>query len=135
MFGHPSLVASHSGGDTEGEAFFAQQGIPAVTGAEAHDETLFGEVGDVGVLRVAGPGDILFTSRKRLADRVEAFDESAGLGDLCVDFHAHTGHHTHVGHHIRAIGDFNAVLGDGRSDRSHTKGDDIHGASFHATGE
>ena len=30
VLSHPSLVASHGGGDTEGETFFAEQGIPAV---------------------------------------------------------------------------------------------------------
>ena len=60
VLGHPPLVTSHGRGDTKCEAFFPKQGISAVAGAVADDQSLLGEMSDVGILRIAGPRDILF---------------------------------------------------------------------------
>ena len=135
VLGHPALVAGHGGGDAEGEAFFPEEGIAAVSGAEAHDEAFFGEVGDVSVVGVARPRDILSAWSERTTDGVDALDVNAGLGDLLVNGCAHAGHDAHVGHNVRAVGDFDAVLGDGGADGTHAEGDDVEGAAFHAAFE
>ena len=58
MLGHPAFVAGLDGGDAEGVAFFSEEGVAAVAGAEGPDFAGFGKVADVFVLRVAGPGDV-----------------------------------------------------------------------------
>ncbi len=54
VLGHPALVPGHGGGDAQGEALLAEQGIAAVAGAVAPDLARLGEVDDVFLL-VAGP--------------------------------------------------------------------------------
>ena len=44
VLGHPAFVPGDVGGDAEGEAFFAKQGVAAVTGAIAPDFARLGEV-------------------------------------------------------------------------------------------
>ena len=134
VLGHPALVASHGGGDAQGEALLAQEGVATVSGAEAHDEALFGEVGDVGILRIARPGDVL-ASVERIADRVQALDEGLGAIELVVHLGSHAGHDAHVGHDVRTVADLDAVLGDGRSDGAHAEGDDVQGTALHTAFE
>ena len=133
VLGHPPLVARHRGGDAQGEAFLSEQGVAAVAGAVAHDKAFLGEVGDVGVLRIAWPSDILLALGEGLADRVEALHELPGPCDLVVHGRAHAGHDPHVGHDIGAIGDLDAVLGYRGADRPHAEGDHVHGAPLHAS--
>ena len=71
MLGHPAFVAGDVGGDAQSEAFLAEQGVAAVSGAVGPDLAGFGEVDDVFFV-VAGPGDVLFPGRERHADRVHA---------------------------------------------------------------
>jgi hypothetical protein len=57
VLGHPAFVAGDVGGDAEGEALLAEQGVAAVAGAVGPDLAGLGEVDDV-LLVVAGPGDV-----------------------------------------------------------------------------
>src|SRR5260370_39369576 len=66
VLGHPALVTGHVGGDAKGEAFFAEQGVAAVTGPVAPDFARLWEVDDV-FIGVARPGDILLPGLKRSA--------------------------------------------------------------------
>ena len=132
MFSHPTLVARHGGGDAEGKAFFAQQGVAAVAGPEAHDEPLLGEVGDVGILGIARPSDIFCTGGEGTSHRVQALHKDAGLFDFTIHGRAQAGHDPHIGDHIRAVGNLDAVLSDRGANRAHAEGDDIHGAATHA---
>ena len=59
------------------EALLAQQRIAAVTAAERPDRPFLGEVDDVLVLGVAGPGHVLLTGRERHPHGVHAGDEEA----------------------------------------------------------
>ena len=133
MLGHPSLVASHGGGDTQGKALLAEQGIAAITGAIAHDQSVLREVRDVGILRGAGPGDILLSCREGRSDRMEAFHKFASLGNLVVNLRTHPCHGAHVRYDVGAIRDLDAVLGDRRADRTHAEGHHIESASLHAS--
>jgi hypothetical protein len=135
VFGHPALVARHGGGDAQGETFFAKQGVAAVARAEAHDQALLGEVRDVGLGRVAGPGDILLARLERASDRVQAFHEDAGFFDLLVNLGAHARHDFHVRDDIWAVGEFDAVLRDRRADRAHAEGNHKQRAPAHAAVE
>lgn len=71
--------------------------------------------------------------RTRQANGVEAADESILLLDVIKDLWRHTSHDTHAEHNVLRIGNLNAVLGQGRSDWAHGKGDDVQGTVVHAT--
>src|SRR6266851_4471932 len=69
VLGHPALVAGDVGGDAQGKALLAEEGVAAVARAVAPDLAGLGEVDDV-LLVVAGPGNILLSRRQRRTDRV-----------------------------------------------------------------
>ena len=135
VLGHPSLVASHRRGDAQGEALLSEKGVAAVSGAVAHDQALLGEVRDVGVVGIAGPGNIAAPSLQRETDGVKALHEGAGPRNLRIHGRTHAGHDPHVGHDIGAVGNLDAVLGDGGAEGPHAEGDDVEGAPLHATPE
>lgn len=57
------------------------------------------------------------------------------LAEDIDDLAAHAGHDAHVDHHIGRIAQLHADLGDGRTQRPHAEGDDIHGTPLHAAVE
>ena len=57
VLGHPAFVAGDVGGDAQGKALLAQQGVAAVAGAIGPDLARLREMDDVFRL-VAGPGDV-----------------------------------------------------------------------------
>ena len=132
VFSQPALIAGHGGGDAQGEAFFPKEGIAAVSRAEAHHKPFLGEVGDVGVLGIAWPGDILRRGCERRSHRVEAFHKGTGFFDFPIHGRAQAGHDPHVGHDIGAVGNFDTILGDRGADRAHAEGNDIHRPTAHA---
>jgi len=73
--------------------------------------------------------------QERHSDGVQAFDKHAGLVNLLIDRRTHARHDPHVGDNVRTVGKFDAVLGDGRTDRAHAERDDIQRAALHATAE
>ncbi len=67
----PALLIAQVGGDPEGDAFLSQERVPAVAGADAHDEVVLGEMHDEAPLRV------------EVAYRMEALHEAAlGVDDV-----------------------------------------------------
>ena len=133
VFSHPTLIAGHGGGDAQGETFFSQEGIAAITRAIADDQPLLGEMRDVGIFGIAWPGNIGVALGQRPPHRVKALYEDACFFDLVINLRAEPGHDSHVGHDIGTIGDFDPVLGDRRSDWAHAEGNDIERPSPHAT--
>ena len=135
MLGHPAFVAGDVGGDAEGEALLAEQGVAAVAGAVGPDLAGFGEVDDVlGV--VAGPGDVLLAGCERRADGVHAGDDAlVVLVDLGEDGSADAGHDAHVDDGVGGVGELDADLRHGRADGAHGEGQDVHGAAAHAAAE
>ena len=131
MLGQPPPFTRHDRGDAQGEALFAEQGVAAVAAAVRPDHLLFGKVDDIAVLRVAGPGHILFTGPQGFAHRMQAGDEGIVAQDIQHLF-AHACHDAHVGRHIPGVGKFNADLADGRAQGPHAVGNDVHGAPAHA---
>ena len=71
VLGQPALVAGHRRGDAQREALLAEQRVAAVAGAEGPDLPRLGEVDDVLVVRVAGPGNVL-VARRPAASRPSA---------------------------------------------------------------
>ncbi len=134
VLGHPAFVARLYRGDAQGVALLAQQGVAAVTGAVRPNLARVGEVADVLLLRVAGPGGVGIIGAERRADRVQAFHEFAVASHYVQDFLSDAGHDVHVGDDVGGIGDFDADLGDGRADRAHAVRDDVHGAAGHGAG-
>ena len=133
VFGEPAFIAGLNGGNTESEALLAEEGVAAVTGTERPDFTGFGEVSDVFLFDGgAGPDTVIaFTFGEGFADGVDAGDEFAVAEDV-EDFGTDAGHHGHVDNNVGGVGDFNADLGDGRTDGAHGEGDDVHGTALHA---
>ena len=114
--------------------FFPQQRIAPVAAAERPDRGLLGEVDDVLLLLVAGPGHVRLPGLERHADRVRARHEEAvaqGLQHVA----AHARHDPHRHHDIRRIGDLHADVGDWRADRPHAERHDVHGAAAHTSVE
>ena len=87
---------------------------------------------DVGL---AGPGDILLPRRQRRAHRVDARNEEAVFAQHVQHRATHPGHDLHIDHDVGAVGDFDADLGDGRTERTHAERDDVHRAAAHAAVE
>ena len=77
MLGQPVLVAGHDRGDAQGEALLAQEGVAAITRSVRPDLTGFGEMDDVLVVGVTGPGRVDVALGQWRSDRMEARDEIA----------------------------------------------------------
>ena len=78
-----------------------------------------------------GQGTSCSPGCERRADRVQAGDEVA-VAEHVENRLAHAGHDAHVDDHVGGVGDLHADLGDGRAERPHAEGDDVHGAPLHA---
>ena len=102
---------------------FAEQGVAAVTAAEAHDRELFGEVHDEAAVRI------------ELARGVQALHKATLARDALERRAARAGHQDHVDDHIGAVGDFDAAARVGRIDGPHAVGDHIERAALHAAFE
>ena len=76
VFGHPLVFAGDVRGDAQGEAFFSQQGVAAVSGAIGPDFAGVGKMTDVFVI-VARPARVRLSRFERTTDRVHARDELA----------------------------------------------------------
>ena len=143
VFGHPLVLAGDGGGDAQGQALLAEQGVAAVTGTEGPDFFRFREVADV-FFFVAGPRHVDLAVCKRGAHGVEAGNEGSVAVALRVaaalDFvfqtlengFAHLGHDAHVDHDVGGVRDFNADLGQGGVQGTHAEGDHVHGTALHA---
>ena len=68
VLGHPAFVPAHYGSYAQAQALFAEEGVAAVSGADADDFARFREVGDVSVFGVARPENVVFGRVNRLAD-------------------------------------------------------------------
>ena len=86
-------------------------------------------------LSIAGPCNINRTGLKRRTDRVQTRHKFFGFTKQFHDVTPHSRHDAHVGHHIRGIGNFNTDMSNRRPKRTHAERNDIHGSSFHTTGE
>ena len=56
-------------------------------------------------------------------------DEFAVLAEGFEHLRAHAGHDAHVGDDVGRVGELDADLGDGRAERAHAVGDDVHSAA------
>ncbi len=135
VFGHPSLVARNVGGDAQGEALLAQQGVAAIARAVGPDLARLRVVDDV-LEVVTGPGNVLLSGLQRRAHGVHAGGDAMNiLIDLGQDRQADARHDAHVDDDIGRVGELDADLRDWRTDRAHGERKDIHGASTHGAGE
>jgi hypothetical protein len=135
VLGHPALVAGDVGGDAQGEALLAEEGVAAVAATIAPDLACLGEVDDV-LLVVAGPGDVLLAGCEGCADGVHAGDDTLDvLVDLGEDGRADAGHDAHVDYGVGGVGELDADLRHGRADGAHAEGKDVHGSPAHAAAE
>ena len=118
MLRHPALVLAEIGSDAERKALFAEQNVAAVAGVDGHDRVVLREVADIALAFV----DI------RLG--VQSLDEVA-VPQRIQDVLSHAGHDRHIQNDVNGIGQLDADLGKGRTDRPHGVGNDVHGSPLH----
>ena len=119
VLGHPALVARERRGDPQREALLAEQRVAAVAGADAPDRALFREVHDEAAVG------------REVAERVEPRDEVLGAAELLECGLAHARHDPHARDHVRAVGDLDAHLAEGRAERAHHVGHHVERAALH----
>ncbi len=132
VLGEPPLVAPHDGGDTQRQAFFAQQRVATIARSVGPDLARLGVVDDVFGGRVAGPRHVALPRRQGGAHCVHARHEVAIAAQHVIDGAAHARHEPHVDHHVGAVGELDADVGDRRAQRPHAERDDVHRAAAHA---
>src|SRR2546430_14860373 len=98
--------------------FLTQQCVSAITGTVGQDLASFREVTDVLLPLVARPGGILLIGRERRTNRVQAAYEFGVFSENIENVGTHAGHDVHVDHDVRRVGDLDADLGDGRTNRT-----------------
>ena len=145
MLSHPAVLAGDAGSDTQSQALLAKQGVTTVTGTVGDNLTSLGEVADVLLFVVAGPGHVFLTGLEGSTHGVQAGHEVAVAVTLGVTaavelvFEAlenlltHDGHDAHVGHHVGGVGDFDTDLGQGGIQRAHAERNHVHGTALHGT--
>ncbi len=133
MLGQPALLARQDGRDAQGKALLAEQRVAAVARAVAPDGAFLGEVDDVLLrrIRVARPRYILLARFERATDRMKAMHKLAVTQRL-YNVASHAGHDAHVDGHIGRVGQFDADVGDWRTNRPHAERNHVHGAAAHA---
>ena len=96
VLGEPAFIACLPAGNSQRVALLAEQGVAAVTRANALDRQFFGKMHDEAPLGV------------QIAGRMQALD----IGSLALDARqrglAHTRHQLHVGNDIRTVGNLDA---------------------------
>ena len=132
MLGQPAVVAGHHRGDAEREALLAEQGVAAVARAVRPDLARVGEVDDVLVVGVAGPGHVDLARLERCADRMQAGHPLAVAEHVECRL-THAGHDPHRHRHVGRVGELHADVGDPRSERTHRERDDVQRATPHRT--
>ena len=133
MLGHPAVVAGHGGGDAQGEALLAEQGVAAVARAVGPDLAGLGEVHDVLVLGITRPRHIGLALGQRHTYRMHTWHPVV-VGEDVESALAHAGHDAHVDGHVGGVGELHANMGDGGAERAHGERHHIHGASLHGAG-
>ena len=79
MLGEPALLARNHRGDPQPEALLAEQRVASIAGPVGPDLAGLGEMGDVPILGVARPRNVLNTLRQREADGVHARHEGTAV--------------------------------------------------------
>ncbi len=83
-------------------------------------------------IRVARPRHILLARFERATDRMQAMHKLAVTRVASSTLLAHAGHDAHVDGHIGRVGQFDADVGDWRTNRPHAERNHVHGAAAHA---
>jgi hypothetical protein len=115
VLGQPALVTGHDRGDAQREALLAEQGVAAVARPVRPDLPGLGEVDDVLVVGVAGPGDVGLAGAQRDAPPSGGRDELAVLPQHLEGAVAHAGHDPHGDNHVGRVGELHADVGDRRA--------------------
>ena len=132
MLCHPAVVASHGRGDPQSIGLLTQERISAVARAVGPDFVGLREVRDV-LFIVAGPSAVFLAGLQGSADRVNGRDPLLTFVDQIHGRSAHASHDPHVHDNIRRVGDLDAQLRDGSTNRAHRERDHVHGATLHGT--
>ena len=133
MLCKPAFIAGKYRRDTQRKALFTEQRVSTVTRTVRPNRAFFGELRNVFVLHVgAGPNAVvLFAVVERFSDRMHTRDPCAVRADIVEHFRADSRHDVHIAHDVCAVGDFDAVFADRRTDRSHAERNDVHRAAVH----
>ena len=131
VLGEPALLAGEVGSDAESKALLAEESVSSVTGTERPNRAFFREVDNVGVVRVARPFHVFDARLERHTDGVDARNKEVVLFDLAEHFCGNASHDAHGDNDVRGVRDFNTVLSDRGTERTHRERDDVHRAAFH----
>ncbi len=120
MLSHPALHFALIGSDTESEALLAEKNVSAVCGVDGPDGVVLGEVYDISVFRI------------NLSFGMETSYKVVGLiSKVLKSSLAHSCHDVHVKNNVDRICKLNAHFCEGRADRSHGVGDNVHCSALH----
>ena len=64
---------------------------------------------------------------------MQSAHEIVAVAQRVEDVLSHARHDRHVEHDVNAVGELDADLGEGRADRAHREGDDVHRPALHRT--
>ena len=131
MLCEPAFVTRHRRSDSQGKTFLAEQSVAAIAGAIAPDLPGLGEVDDVLILAVTGPGNVCLPGFERRADRMQTGHERAVVAEHLKNLRTHARHDAHIGDDIGAVRDLYADMCDMRTDRTHAERNHIHRPPAH----
>lgn len=135
MLCQPSFPLGNGGADSQSETFLAQEWVTTISTAVRDDFIGCRFVQDNCAFRIARPAGHFHKSVGRCADRVKTFHKLVSFNELTQNGLAHSCHDSHRGDHVGWIGKFNADFWERRCQGSHGIGDDVHGATSHASSE
>ena len=136
MLGHPAFVAGDVGGDAEGEALLAEQGVAAVAASRSSRSRGSRGSGRCTLSSLQGQGTSFWPGASGApTECMQGTTRLIVLVDLGEDGRADAGHDAHVDDDVGRVGELDADLRHGRADRAHAEGQDVHGAAAHAAAE
>ena len=115
----PSMRAE-VGAEAQREAFFPEQHVAAVIGADRDDRVVLRKMGDEAALGI----DVEHAVQA-------AWLKSPSVAELVPRDLAHARHDAHAQHDVDRVGHLDADLGQRRAGRPHEVGHDVHRAALH----
>ena len=111
VLSHPAFAFGDCGAETQGQAFFPQESVAAITGTIRPDGILIGEMTDIFLFhRSARPGSVLLSFFQWSSDRVETLNKILTFVEEVNHFPADTCHDVHIADDIRTIGNLTAIF-------------------------
>src|SRR5690349_23865023 len=104
VFGEPAFAAAQPTGNAQGETYFAEQGIAAVTAADRPNRIVLRKMTDKASLRI------------KIEGTMQTAIKVIGIAQHLKRALTHSGHETHAEHDIDTVGNLNSDFSVGRAD-------------------